>query len=131
MRRLAAVLALVLAPLAFGQYVADVYKGRITSAGTSVNSSTVAGLNANGATGAGASGLAPGAYTIQCKDGAVYFELQTTTTGAVTSTTGVLVQAAQPWPFAVPATGEAMARVYFAVISSSGTVNCDVWKSNG
>jgi hypothetical protein len=130
MKRIALVFSLFLASAALGQYVTDVYKGTLTSTGTSINSSTVAGLSTNGATGAGASGLAPGAYTIQC-DAAVYFETATTSSATTSSASGTLLQAGQPWPFGVPATGDGATRVFFAEISVSGTANCKVWKSVG
>jgi hypothetical protein len=133
LKRLAVVLALILAPLASAQYVTDVPVCVITSTGTSVNSSTVAECNGNAATGTTASGLPPGAYTIRC-DAATILRQATTTTatvaaGSTLATMGFTIQAQQPWPFGVSQTGEGASRVFFAIISVSGTANCGVFRA--
>jgi hypothetical protein len=128
MKRITLVLSLALSSMALGQYVNDKYLDTLQSTGTSVNGSTKTNLG-------GPAGLPPGAYTVQC-DAAAYFEVLTTSTATTSSTTGLLIQAAQPWPFGVPNIGEGAPssptpRNYPAVISVSGTVNCKFYRSNG
>lgn len=113
MRRFAALLAVAALSVPLqsrAQYTVDEYLGTLTSTGTSVNSSSVAAL--------GTTGFGSGPKTIQC-DAAVYLALVNTSTGTVTSSNGMLIDAGKVFPFS---TGTRLK--YAAIISVSGTANC-------
>lgn len=104
-------LALAVAFAAFPAEARETSATVITSTGTSVTNAAPFPVEQYGNT---------QAAVLQC-DGAAYYLAVTSTSGTVTSSTGLKVAADEKWPLTID-----KSHPYIAIISVAGTVNCKV-----